>query len=67
VAEAIVENTLAEVLISLELCLKIIFLQLGPNTNNNFLSGGVTDLIGNLIGEAAHRFLGKENSNFCSH
>jgi hypothetical protein len=65
VAEAIVENTLAEVLISLELCLKIIFL--GPNTNNNFLSGGVTDLIGNLIGEAAHRFLGKENSNFCSH
>lgn len=26
--------------------------------NNHFLSGGVCDVIGNLIGEAAHRFLG---------
>ena len=31
---------------------------LGANVNNKFLTGGVCDLIGNLIGEAAHRFLG---------
>uniref|UniRef100_A0A7E4VCX7 Calpain catalytic domain-containing protein n=1 Tax=Panagrellus redivivus TaxID=6233 RepID=A0A7E4VCX7_PANRE len=30
----------------------------GPNVQNNFLSGGVCDMIGNMIGEAAHRFLG---------
>uniref|UniRef100_A0A915DFL9 Calpain catalytic domain-containing protein n=1 Tax=Ditylenchus dipsaci TaxID=166011 RepID=A0A915DFL9_9BILA len=30
----------------------------GGNVNNNFLSGGVCDMIGNVIGEAAHRFLG---------
>uniref|UniRef100_A0A914H1V6 Calpain catalytic domain-containing protein n=1 Tax=Globodera rostochiensis TaxID=31243 RepID=A0A914H1V6_GLORO len=30
----------------------------GANINQNFLSGGVCDMIGNLIGEAAHRFLG---------
>ena len=34
------------------------FLKTGANVNNSFLSGGVCDLIGNLIGEAAHRFLG---------
>ncbi|CAD5234502.1 unnamed protein product [Bursaphelenchus xylophilus] len=30
----------------------------GSNVNDHFLSGGVCDMIGNLIGEAAHRFLG---------
>ncbi|KAI6205383.1 Calpain clp-1 [Aphelenchoides besseyi] len=30
----------------------------GSNVPNHFLSGGVSEMIGNLIGEAAHRFLG---------
>lgn len=31
---------------------------LGGNINNTFLTGGVCDFVGNLIGDAAHRFLG---------
>ncbi|KAI6244122.1 Calpain family cysteine protease [Aphelenchoides fujianensis] len=30
----------------------------GPNIGSNLLKGGVCDAIGNLIGQAAHRFLG---------
>jgi len=59
VEEEIEENMPEEVFLCffnfpIKLCMNVS----GANVNNKFLTGGVCDLIGNLIGEAAHRFLG---------